>query len=274
MVALFRPGPMQFIDEFIAGKKNPQKIHYLHPDLKPILAETYGIAVYQEQCLQIAHVMAGYTLGEADILRRAIGKKKKAIMTKEKNKFLRQAVEKGYQKEVAEKVFGLIERFAGYGFNKAHSTCYAMIAYQTAYLKTHWPVEFMAALLTAESAGTSGPAKDEKITLAIEECRRMGIKVLPPDINFSKSGFTIEENPQSFGKRAIRFGLSAIKNVGEAAVGVIVGAREIGGERWIGLAREQRCFLPWTASGPKVLSLKKKKPTAKPAFLRIPLRAR
>ncbi len=230
MVALFRPGPMQFIDEFIAGKENPKKIHYPHPDLKPILAETYGIAVYQEQCLQIANVMAGYSLGEADILRRAIGKKKKAIMTRERNKFIKRAQDLGYKKEVAENVFALIERFAGYGFNKAHSTSYAMIAYQTAFMKAHYPVEFMAALLTAESTGSSGPVKDEKLALAVEECRRMKIVVLPPDINKSKAGFTIEDELASLNGKAIRFGLSAIKNVGEAAIKAILGAREIGGE--------------------------------------------
>lgn len=230
MVALFRPGPMQFIDEFIAGKENPSRIRYPHPDLKPILAETYGIAVYQEQCLQIANVMAGYSLGEADILRRAIGKKKKAIMTRERNKFIKKAVELGYKREVAENVFALIERFAGYGFNKAHSTSYAMIAYQTAYMKAHFPVEFMAALLTAESTGASGPTKDEKLALAVEECRRMGIVVLPPEINKSKASFTIEDEPASLKGKAIRFGLSAIKNVGEAAIKAILNAREVGGE--------------------------------------------
>lgn len=230
MVALYRPGPMQFIDEFIAGKRNPQSTRYPHPKLKPILEETYGIAVYQEQCLQIANVMGGYSLGEADILRRAIGKKKKAIMTRERNKFVKRAVEAGYKKEVAEKVFGLIERFAGYGFNKAHSTSYAMIAYQTAYLKAHYPVEFMAALLTAEAVASSGPQKDEKLTLAVDECRQMGIKVLPPDINQSQVGFTIEEKSNSYNGRAIRFGLSAVKNVGEAAVGVILESRQVGGD--------------------------------------------
>lgn len=230
MVALFRPGPMQFIDEFIAGKKNPKLIKYPHPDLEPILKETYGIAVYQEQCLQIAHRMAGYTLGEADMLRRAIGKKKKDIMAKEKKRFIEGAIKRGYSQKVAENVFALIERFAGYGFNKAHSTSYAMIAYQTAYLKTHYPVEFMAALLTAESSGPSGPTKDEKIALAVEECRRMKIIVLPPDINKSKTGFTIEDNPASLNGKAIRFGLSAIKNVGETAIKVILETREKGGE--------------------------------------------
>jgi DNA polymerase-3 subunit alpha len=228
MVALFRPGPMQFIDEFIAGKKNPKLVKYSHPDLKPVLEETYGIAVYQEQCLQIANIMGKYSLAEADILRRAIGKKKKSIMTREKNKFIQRAVEAGYKEPVAEKVWGLIERFAGYGFNKAHSTSYATIAYQTAYLKAHYPVEFMAALLTTESVASSGPAKDQKLTLAIEECRRLGIIVLPPDINRSKVGFTVEQEPRSLEGKAIRFGLSAIKNVGEAAIAAILKAREMG----------------------------------------------
>ncbi|HUV42952.1 MAG TPA: DNA polymerase III subunit alpha [Patescibacteria group bacterium] len=229
MVALYRPGPMQWIDEFIESKKDPQKIRYPHPDLKTILAETYGIAVYQEQCMQIANIMAGYTMAEADRLRLAIGKKKKAVMTREKNKFIQGAIKNGYKKETAEKIFALIEKFAGYGFNKAHSTSYAMIAYQTAYLKAHYPVEFMAALLTAESGRSSGPDKDEKVTQAVEETRRMGIRVLRPDINKSKVGFTIEDDPQSPGGKAIRFGLSAIKNVGEAAVEVIIPSREVGG---------------------------------------------
>jgi len=230
MVALFRPGPMQFIDEFIAGKKNPANIQYPHPDLKPILEETYGIAVYQEQCLQIANKMAGYSLGEADMLRRAIGKKKKEIMKKEKKKFIEGAIRLGYERQVAENVFALIERFASYGFNKAHSTSYAIIAYQTAWMKAHFPVEFMAALLTAESVGTSGPIRDTKVTLAIEECRRMRIVVLPPDINKSSASFTIENEPSSLNRKAIRFGFSAIKNVGEAAIKAILEARQVNGE--------------------------------------------
>ena len=230
MVALYRPGPMQFIDEFIAGKKNPKKIHYPHPDLKPILEETYGIAVYQEQCMSIANVMAGYSLGDADILRRAIGKKKKSIMAKEKIKFIKQAQELKYKKETAENVFALIERFASYGFNKAHSTSYAMIAYQTAYLKAHWPVEFMAAVLTAEAIGNAGPTRDEKVAQAIEECTRVKIKILPPNINRSKPIFSVEDNEESLGGKAIRFGLAAVKNVGEAAISVIMESREIGGD--------------------------------------------
>jgi len=220
MVALYRPGPMELIDDFIEGKKNPKKIKYPHEDLKPILEETYGIAVYQEQALQITNVMAGYSLGEADILRRAIGKKKRSIMIKEKVKFLKQSQEKGYSKEIAEKVWSYIDKFAGYGFNKAHATAYAMIAYQTAYMKSNYPVEFMAALLTAESNNK------DKIPIAIEESKHMGIKVLPPNINESKIGFSIIKDKHSLNGKAIRFGLSAIKNVGEAAITTILKSRK------------------------------------------------
>jgi len=220
MVALYRPGPMELINDFVRGKENIKSIKYPHKDLKPVLEETYGIAVYQEQCLQIANLMAGYSLGEADNLRRAIGKKKKSIMEKEKIKFINGARKKGYTKTVAEKVWGYIEKFAGYGFNKAHSASYAMIAYQTAYMKAKYPVEFMAALLTAESNNK------EKIAIAIEECARMGIKVKRPDINQSAVGFTLEKDPNSINGKGIRFGLSAIKNVGEAAIEAILKARE------------------------------------------------
>ncbi|PJE67297.1 DNA polymerase III subunit alpha [Candidatus Shapirobacteria bacterium CG10_big_fil_rev_8_21_14_0_10_40_9] len=216
MVALYRPGPMEWINEFIAGKSNPSSVRYPHPDLKPILSETYGVPVYQEQCLQIAVSIAGYTWGEADGLRRAIGKKKKTLMDKEKERFIQKAERKGYKKDQAEKIFSLIERFVGYGFNKAHSTSYAMIAYQTAWMKANYPVEFMAALLTAESGNT------DKVALGVEECRRTGITILPPDINSSGVGFSIEEG-------MIRFGLSAIKNVGEAAIEAILKARKSGG---------------------------------------------
>ncbi len=224
MVALYRPGPMTLIPEFIQGKKDPSQIKYPHPDLKPILEETYGIIVYQEQVLEIAHVMAGYSLGEADILRRAIGKKKKSIMDKQKKRFIQQAQEKGYSRKTAENVWAFIERFASYGFNKAHSASYAMIAYQTAYLKTNYPVEYMTALMSAESG------KEEKIALSLEECRRMGIKVLPPDINHSQADFTLEADSQSLSGQAIRFGLSAIKNVGTAAIENILKERIMGGE--------------------------------------------
>ena len=219
MVSLYRPGPMALIDTFIAGKKNPAKIEYPHPDLKPVLEETYGIAVYQEQALQIANVMAGYTLGEADILRRAIGKKKRSIMAKEKSKFIKGAQKKGYSSKIAEKIWGYIDKFAGYGFNKAHATAYAMIAYQTGYLKANFPVEFMTALLTAEVNNK------DKVPIAVDEAKSMGIVVLPPDINASKTGFSIEPDKQSLNSKGIRFGLSAIKNVGEAAIGTILAAR-------------------------------------------------
>ena len=224
MIALYRPGPMQWIDKFVERKNNPSLIVYPHDDLKPILEETYGIAVYQEQCLQIANVMAGYSLGEADILRRAIGKKKKKIMAKEKKKFIKGAKRKGYSEGVAGAVWRLIERFAGYGFNKSHSASYAMITYQTGYMKVNYPVEFMAALLTAEVNN------NDKIAMAVEECRRTGIIIFPPNINKSYSGFTIEKEPASLERKAIRFGLSAIKNVGIAAIKEILKIRETGGE--------------------------------------------
>lgn len=221
-VALFRPGPMNWIDDFIAAKKNPQKIKYLHPNLRPILEETYGIALYQEQCMQIANVMAGYTLAEADNLRKAIGKKKPELMKKEREKFIDGCLQNGYSKKIAEEAFALIEKFVGYGFNKAHSAAYGMIAYQTAYMKANFPVEFMTALLTAESRGGTGPTKSEKISQAIAECRRMKITILSPDINKSETEFSIEEGDK------IRFGLAAIKNVGEAAISTILKASEKG----------------------------------------------
>lgn len=219
MVALFRPGPMSWIDDFISAKENPAKIKYIHPDLESILAETYGIAVYQEQCMQIANEIAGYSMVEADRLRYAIGKKKKAAMQKEKKKFVEGCLQNGYKKNIAEKIWALIEKFVGYGFNKAHSASYALIAYRTAYMKTKYPVEFMTAVLSAESRATSGPAREQKMAQAVEECRRMNIQLLPPDINKSEAGFTIEGN-------SIRFGLSAIKHVGSAAVDSIIQARK------------------------------------------------
>ncbi len=224
MVALFRPGPMQFIDDFVNRKKNPKLIKYPHPNLKPILEETYGIIVYQEQIMQIANTMAGFSLGRADLLRRAIGKKKLAIMKSEKKDFIAGSIKNGYDKKTAENVFAMIEKFARYGFNKAHSASYAMIAYQTAWMKVHYPVEFTAALLTTES-----DKSEKRLVLAIDECRRMGINILPPDINTSESNFTIEKDPSSLEEKAIRFGLSAIKNVGEAAIKAIIGERKKNG---------------------------------------------
>lgn len=219
MVALYRPGPMQFIDEFISRKKSG-KLSYPHPKLELILSETYGIAVYQEQCMQIAQILAGYDAVEADRLRLAIGKKKKTVMAKERVKFIKRATELGVEKKTAEAVFDLIERFAGYGFNKAHSVSYAMIAYQTAWMKANYPVPFMAALLTAESGNP------EKVALGVGECKRMGIVVLAPDINASSVGFTLEKQRESLNGWAIRFGFSAIKNVGKAAIEEILAKRE------------------------------------------------
>lgn len=221
MVALYRPGPMDLIPSFIAGKNNPKTVKYLHPDLKKIMGETYGVLVYQEQVMEIAHSLAGYSMSEADNLRMAMGKKKKSLMDMEHKKFVEGCVKNGYTKTLAEKIFEFMEKFAAYGFNKPHSASYALIAYWTGYMKANFPVEYMAALLTAELQGVAGPMREIKMAQAIEECRRMEIPVLVPDINKSGNEFTIEGN-------SIRFGLSAIKNVGSAAIDSIMDARSSG----------------------------------------------
>lgn len=221
MVALFRPGPMDLIPLFLEGKKYPKKIKYLHKDLESILSETYGILVYQEQVMEIAHQLANYSMSEADNFRMAMGKKKKYLMDKEHIKFVNGCVKKGYTKKMAEEVYSFMEKFAAYGFNKPHSASYGLIAYWTAYMKANYPVEYMTALLSAELQGVAGPMREIKMAQAIEECRRMEISVLPPDINKSSLGFTIEG-------KDIRFGLSAIKNVGSAAIDSIVEARKKG----------------------------------------------
>jgi len=221
MVALYRPGPMDLIPSFLEGKQNLRKIRYLHQDLKPILEETYGVLVYQEQVMEIAHSLAGYSMSEADSLRMAMGKKKKELMKKEEEKFIAGAVKKGYKRNLAENIFSFMEKFAAYGFNKPHSASYALIAYWTAYIKANYPVEFMTALLSAELQGVAGPQREIKMSQAIEECRRMEIAVLPPDINKSQHSFAIENV-------SIRFGLSAIKNVGEAAIESILEGRKKG----------------------------------------------
>ena len=225
MVALYRPGPMDLIPTFIEGKHNPDKVVYPHESLKPVLQETYGVMVYQEQILQIANVMAGYTLSEADILRRAIGKKKKKLLDENKKRFIEQSVTKGYTKAVADKVWGFIEAFANYGFNKAHAASYAMIAYETAYLKAHYPAEYMAALMSVES-GSHNANRDEKVAVAIDSSKKMGLLILPPDINLSGVDFNLEKNEHSAGGLAIRFGFNAIKNVGSAAIENIIQTRE------------------------------------------------
>lgn len=224
MVALYRPGPMDLIDSFVAGKLNPEGIVYPHEDLKPVLKDTYGILLYQEQCLQVANVMAGYSLGQADELRRAIGKKKIEIMMAEKKKFEAGAKNLGYDQKTIDTVWGFIEKFAGYGFGKAHSACYAMIAYQTGYLKANFPVEYMCAMLSIE-ANASGANRELKVEQGIQECKDLGIVVLPPDINKSDENFTIEDHENSVGGKAIRFGLCAIKNVGTAAIEHIIERR-------------------------------------------------
>ncbi|MGH9777622.1 MAG: DNA polymerase III subunit alpha, partial [Candidatus Acidiferrales bacterium] len=213
--ALYRPGPIQggMIDDFIARKHGQRAVTYDLPELKEIMEETYGVMVYQEHVMQIASRVAGFSLGEADILRRAMGKKKAKEMAAQREKFIAGAKRNGVSEKKATRIFDLMEQFAGYGFPKAHSTAYALLAYQTAYLKTHYPVEFMAALLTAETGN------QEKIVKYIAECREMGITVLPPDVNSSDWSFTPAGD-------AIRFGLGAVRNVGFNTVQSIQEARQ------------------------------------------------
>jgi DNA polymerase-3 subunit alpha len=214
------------VDDFIKRKKGATKIAYELPQLEPILKDTYGVIVYQEQVMQIASVLAGYSLGEADILRRAMGKKKPEEMEKQKQRFLRGAAEKKVPPAKAERIFDLMAKFAEYGFNKSHSAAYALISYQTAFLKAHYPVEYMAALLTSEVQDT------DKVVKYIYEARQMGIEILPPDVNESRWDFTVFEahardtvEPGStVGK--VRFGLAAVKNVGISAIEALIEARE------------------------------------------------
>jgi DNA polymerase-3 subunit alpha len=216
--ALYRPGPIQggMIDDFIDRKWGRKKIEYELPELETMLKETLGVIVYQEQVMQIANRLAGYSLGEADLLRRAMGKKNAEEMAKQRQRFVKGAIDRGFPQKKVEKIFDLMEQFAGYGFNKSHSAAYALLAYHTAYMKTHYPVEFMAALLTSVSGSTDDVVK------YINECREMGIAVEPPDVNVSDAYFT----PHG---EAIRFGLAAVKNVGHNAIESIVMARkEIG----------------------------------------------
>lgn len=213
MNALYRPGPMEFIGDFIDRKFGRQKIEYLHPSMEPILKSTYGIIVFQEQVMQLASEIAGFTLAQSDIMRRAMGKKKADVMAQQRVAFVDGAGEKGISKKVATEIFDMIDKFANYGFNKSHSVAYSILAYQTAWLKANHTPEFMAALMTAEMA------KTDKVVLLIDECRKLGIEVLPPDVNESFVDFSVHEN-------RIRFGLAAIKNVGIGAVESIVEARE------------------------------------------------
>ncbi len=211
MVALYRPGPMQFIPDFISRKQSRQKIDYLHPKLKPILEKTQGICIFQEQLMQIAQQLAGFTLAEADILRKAIGKKIKSLLQAQEEKFIAGMTKNGIEKRTGQEIWQWILPFAQYGFNKSHSAAYATIAYQTAYLKANFPIEFMASVLTSEKTDV------ERIALLIEECKRMGIEVLAPNINESLKNFTVVP-----GQNKIRFGLLAIKNVGGNVIDAIV----------------------------------------------------
>lgn len=222
MVALYRPGPMANIPEFIKRKHNPSLISYPEPRLTSILKHSYGVLTYQDDVLLMVIALAGYSWLEVDKFRKAMGKKIPSEMKKQKELFMRGCVANGLSSKKTEELFELIAPFAGYGFNKAHAACYATIAFRTAYLKANFPAEFMTALLTAESRGTSGPAKNEKVALAVDECRRLNILILPPDINTSQSDFAIENNTK------IRFGLSAIKNVGGAIIENILETRSHG----------------------------------------------
>jgi len=223
--ALYRPGPIQggMIDDFIERKLGRRKVEYALPELEGILKETLGVIVYQEQVMQISNKLASYSLGEADLLRRSMGKKNAEAMAEQRARFMEGAAAAGHPKATAGEIFDMMEKFAGYGFNKSHSAAYALLAYQTAYLKTHYPVEFMAALLTSETS------KPENVVKYIGECREMGIRVEPPDVQVSGSQFTpyVAENSQ-----AIRFGLAAVKNVGGNAIESILKAREEVGGRF------------------------------------------
>ena len=218
MVALYRPGPMQFIDSFIKRKHGREKIVYAHPLLENALKNTYGIPVYQEQVMQVSKDLAGFTGGQADTLRKAMGKKIAKLMAEMKTKFVDGAVKNGVKRETAESIFQQFEEFAAYGFNKSHAACYAMIAYQTAYLKAHWPECFMAALLNSDSSNL------DRITIEVEECRRMGLEVLPPDVNESYPGFAVVK-----GTNKLRFGLAAVKGLGEDVGKMIVRERKTNG---------------------------------------------
>lgn len=218
LVALYRPGPLGsgMVEDFIKGSHGEKEITYLHPLLEPILKDTYGVILYQEQVMQIASVMGGFSLGQADLLRRAMGKKKESVLKAQREDFLAGTRKNGIADDIANKVFDLMVYFAGYGFNKSHSAAYAFIAWQTAYLKAHYRPEFMAATMTSFISDI------RKISYYIDECRRHGVKVLAPDVNASESTFSVENG-------AIRFGLSAVKSMSEASIEAIVRSRRSGG---------------------------------------------
>lgn len=215
MNALYRPGPMDLIGDFIKCKKGTQKVEYAHPLLEPILKETYGIAIYQEQVMKMASAVGGFTMGGADLLRRAMGKKKFEIMNEQRAVFIEGAKKKGVAEKTASEIFDMMEKFAGYGFNKSHAACYSLVAYQTAYLKAYYPAEFMAATISSEMGSSN------RVTILLEECRRLGLRVLAPDINNSFADFIVSGDD-------VRFGLGAVKNVGRGSIEAIVNARQNG----------------------------------------------
>jgi DNA polymerase-3 subunit alpha len=221
MVALFRPGPLEHIPRFIDVKHGRIAAHYAHEDLRPILDETYGVITYQEQVLQIARTFAGYTMGQADVMRKAMGKKNAAVMLEERANFLAGIKANGYTEKLGNDLFDLIQPFSGYAFNKAHAICYGVIAYQTAYLKAHYTVEYMCAVLQSASGNT------ERIAAALAECNRLGIPVMAPDVNYSEANFTIETVED--GREGIRYGLAQIKNVGAGAVEGLLAERRTAG---------------------------------------------
>jgi DNA polymerase-3 subunit alpha len=219
LVALFRPGPLQsgMVDDFINRKHGRAEVDYFHPDLEQVLTPTYGVILYQEQVMQIAQVLANYTLGGADMLRRAMGKKKAEVMAEQRELFMKGAVARGVDADLATHIFDLMEKFAGYGFNKSHSAAYALLSYQTAWLKAHYPAEFMAAVLSADMDNT------DKVVGLIEDCHEQGVKVLPPDINQSIYQFSVPD------EKSVLYGLGALKGVGEAALDGIISERESNG---------------------------------------------
>ena len=222
MIALYRPGPMEHIDAFIGGKHGTEPVEYPHPSLKELLDETYGVIVYQDQVLQALQSFAGYTLGEADTVRKAMGKKIPSLMAEERQRFVKGALGQGFDEELAVRVFDLIEPFAGYAFNKAHSVSYALISYWTAWFKAHYPVEYMV------SALNSRLDSPERVAGSVTECTRMGIGSVGPDLNRSVEGFSVDEDSE--GRPVVRFGLAAVKQVGEASVSPLVAERLRGGE--------------------------------------------
>ena len=221
VVALYRPGPMENIPSYIKRKHGEETPDYLHPLLEGILKETYGIMIYQEQVMQIAQVLAGYTLGGADLLRRAMGKKIQAEMDAQRQSFVEGAEKNGVKKDRASSIFDQVDKFAGYGFNKSHAAAYALVAYQTAYLKANHPVEFFAASMTLDMGNT------DKLNGYRRDLERIGIELLPPDINRSKAEFTVETTAE--GKQAIRYALAAVKGVGREAMARLVAEREANG---------------------------------------------